>query len=1304
MSEKLTALIEWYADFSIRRKWLLIPAMLVLIFGVGAGARTIKFETKFRIWHPPDSENVKAYDVMLEKFGSDDAVIVAFRDPDRGMLHNHPLQTVRRLTDAIWQIKGVKRVDSLANFAVIRASRLEHESPALVAGAGWVAAAGDKSEIFVWDTATWTQRVLRGHAGNVEHLEVAKDGVHLFSGGVDRTVRMWSVTSGALVHTFRGLPELVSDLAVSPDGSRVYAATYRGVHAWDIASKKRVLTLDAHTDYVTQVALSADGSRVYTASHDVVVFDATSGEVTGTWSGHTSWVNALALSTDGLTLLSAADDGKVIAWGPSGEPRTLIDLPGTHALSVGVEPSGESVVVGFSDGSVRSVPLSGAAPIVSRVHDDWVNAVLVGADGRVYSASRDRNAAMHVPGQGPQILILAAHRGSVRALTLAPDEERLYTLGDEGDVYVWDTTGFAISARLSRVLAPAGGAQEGLPVGSNDGKLSVLNGFRYPLDIRFAGEVRATVAGGKSGEIAGLPVGSRSSCETEECGPGQYCDYEADEPYCATQLVIEAVLPGTDVTVWRGETSIAADRVTAVRIPSDEPYSLSEVAKAPFDARTRVGAFKQAFRQPQVQAALQQVLGADADDDGVFIDPALAEALAAAIRGQDGGAEAAGDAVRFLTTHAQDKLSPIRLPVQPYRLREAGNQMMRPPDPSAKGLALNETRDATSIVAEIHQDEEKIDALVNEMRIRAELEALVEAEAAASGYEFFMNGDVIQDTSFLSYAERDVTRLLPFFFGLIALLLIIVYRRPSGLFVPLGLVILSITFAMGASTLLGAALNNMTVVVPQVVLASCIGDAIHIFNTYVDKVRKGSTPNEATKYAVTANMMPCLWTTASTAIGFFSLMTSRIVPIATFGWMAGIGVVAAFVVSFTVMPGVISSLGVPKRYRDGHGDAPSGFDHAVDRFMVALANYVNRSTGALLFIGAAVFSFACYGLTLVEFDTNAVNSFAPESEFRKSVDFIEQNISGPYGLKIMVDTGERGGIRKLEHLETLRKLQDHIKTTPQVVRASSIVDIMQSMNRVMNGDARENYRLPASDGHASSYYDAYTFSLSAGSEITNQVSGDESTVLFDLRLLNMSAGWIIDWGNALNAWIAEEIPGAKVVITAKSWLYSAMLKEVGRGFFENVGSAVLLISILVMFLARSFRVGFVACLANIVPLVATIGFLALAGITLDISALVSCCVAMGIVVDDTIHYISKYKRLRDAGQSHDEATVGTIRDAGKAMLFTTLVLCAGFGIFMWTDYQVNKNFGLTVAAMLTLGMLFDLMVLPAALKVLSKPD
>lgn len=1245
-------LLTRYTHTILARRWLVLGLVAVVLVLAATGFSRLEYDTTYRIWFEEDSAHLAEYDELLARFGSDDTALLVLTD-DEPLFENDALLAIQSLAQRLWKIDGVKRVDSLTDFSVVRANRIEHESAALAISDDFVAAAGDDGAIDLFFGDGRRERLV-GHVGVVEHLALAPDGA-LYSAALDRSVRRWDVADGTST-VLRPGPHAISALTVT--GEHVLVGTLGALVVYDHAGQE-VVRRAVGEDFVTHI-IAAD--RVYAVARGTYVFDG----AFALQRVDPADRPAMDVAYDDGVLYTAHDDGRVYAH------DTFRPVYEAGAAAIALAAADGTLYVGTEDGALHTVA---ERPNVAAIHHDWITDIAL--DGpRVITASRDRDVIVHEDGVRT---VLPVHRAPVRRLEL--HEGRLYSLGDDGDLYVFDEA-LHLLARHRR--APPRPIAHNDLIGDERATIEVVNAFRFPVEVRVGGARLGTIAPHATGRFTDLAIPAETSCEQDACAAGQYCDYERDTPTCTTAAGVRLVAQGAHID--DAEVFLHPGATSRIEVPSDDAFSVTAAVAPPIDPRATTDGFVRAF--PSTRDIVAEHVTHD-----VFIAPDLADALATALR----RAEAPREAVELLTTLERTHPSPLALPMQPRRIAELRHLMTRPPDPPALGAVLNPALDATLFVVAIHQPSDD-GALERAKRVTNDLRAVIDDARATTGFGIHLTGSIVQETVMEEYAQREIDRLLPLFFAVLAIMLIVVYRRPAGLLVPLGLVVAAIGFSMGLAGHLGASLNNMTVVGPQVVLAACIGDAVHLFNTYSDRLRANDSIAKATEHAVRENFMPCFWTSASTSLGFFSLCTSKVVPVATFGWIAGIGVLTAFVLSFTLMPVMLALL--PARpARPARPKTKSRLDGAVERGLESLGRWVNANTAPILIAGGAATALALFGLSDLRFEASELGAFRDDAPILIATNLIEEReLSGAYGLQLVVDTGEPRGVRSAEHLEAVAKLEAHLESMPEVKSVVSLTDIHRRMNRVMHQDEPEFHRLPESDDEISAHYDAFTFSLEAGRNLSHRVSTDEAATVLDLRLDNQTSTWLLAWGERLERWAKTNVPSLDVTITSKSWLVTNTVTEIAAGFVKNVGSAVLVISLLVLLAAGSIRIGLPGCIANVLPVGVMLGMIAVRGETMDISAIVACCVAMGIVVDDTLHFMARYRGACERGKVHDDAILEAMRHSGKAMLFTTAILIVGFGIFMLADYKVTAKFGSMSATILFFGLVFDLTLLPATLK------
>lgn len=1288
ISKRFNPAIEAYADFVVRRRWLVLFGSILLFAAGASGARLLQTQTTFRVWHADDDPAVVQYDQMLATFGSDDTALVAFKDP-AGVLRNDALMAIDRMTQRFWRIENVKRVDSLTNFNLVKTTVLDQESPAIAISPEYLFAPGESGAIAVFDHAGTRVRTLAGHEGTVEHLVLSPDGKRLVSGAIDRTVIVWDPTIETPGQILRGLPEGASSLVMDERG--IYAGSLDTVVAWS-PSGARLWTAGGLDGFVTSVIPSTDGTKLYAGSKAVRVLDAATGNVTATWDGPGAVITEMLISADGRTLYTASEDARVLAFDTAeGKAIELVPDADAPVLALALSPDGKTLHAGTQDGRVLAIEIDGAraqgAARAIAVHKDAILDLTAGRDGKVFSGSADRNAAV-LGGAGAPVM-LAAHRGAVRRVLLSPDESALYTLGDDGAIYVWSLAQDPpkLAGRASRVRI-AQAPEAALAVnGEPAAAIEVFNQFRHPIELRIGGESRGIVGAGEMQRVERLPIGGAGDCTSDgECGTGQECDME--ELVCASPAIVEAWLPDTQVKIYSGKVYLRRDDVRTVRLPAEDAFAVQEVALSPLPPESRAGAFLAAF--PGAKPALAKVLSTEElADPNTFLSPEIASKIL------DSGVEIPADGRRLLGEISEKRLTANRLPMQPHRLRDVRRLLLRPPGPAAEGFVVNRAADTTLVFVSLHQPDHET-ALLRMVELEKEMRAFLDQEQPVTGYDYHLSGEIIMDTTFKQYAESDMQKLGPIFAGVCALLLALVFRRPAGVLLPLGAILMAIAFTMGVSGYLGASINNMTGAVPQVVMACCLGDAVHLLTGWLGGVRDGLSAPDATRRSVRENFWACTITMETTVVGFIAMYPSNIQPISTFGWMAAIGAFAAFVFTFTAMPAVLAMLPTKRKATDAIGG-----ESATERVLARWGEVVVRRPRMVVLATLVLTMIGAYGVAGVEFDTNPITSFKEGTPFREGSNFIDQNIAGPVGVEVVLDTGEPRGLRQTKYLEAIAKVQAHLEQQQEVTKVVGLPDIHRSIHRAFNGDDAAAYRLPRTDGEASAFYDAYTLSLPAGMDINNRVSEDEARTRLTVRMRSISSAKATAWQEEMLAWIQTNTPELKPTITGKFLVYAGMTNELTRSFLWNVGSAVVMITLSMMLVLGSLRLGFISMFPNTIPGIWAIGVISLLGVPLDVSIIVSLCVAMGVVVDDTIHFLVKFKAARKV-MNVDEALVDTFRHAGLPLSFTTVVLCAGFAIFTASDYQVTSNFGLTTTITFLAGVLLDFTLTPALMKLLDR--
>ncbi|MEC9466876.1 MAG: MMPL family transporter, partial [Myxococcota bacterium] len=423
--------------------------------------------------------------------------------------------------------------------------------------------------------------------------------------------------------------------------------------------------------------------------------------------------------------------------------------------------------------------------------------------------------------------------------------------------------------------------------------------------------------------------------------------------------------------------------------------------------------------------------------------------------------------------------------------------------------------------------------------------------------------------------------------------------------------------------------------------------------------------------------------------GFFSFGTAHLKSLAGLGILAGCGVLLAWFVSYFILGPLLFLL--PSRIKPAPKD---NMDARINLARPFVAKITRHRKPIIL-----VFSFLTVGAALLTVN-NDVNSdpyqyFAQGVPLRDANDFITNEVGGARGLEIVVRAGKEDGVKDPAFLEQVETFQTWLETRPEVTRTLSVVDILKATHRSLNGGDQAFYTLPKSRDMIGQELFLYTMSLPQGMDINDRITLKNDAIRVTvLWTLSDSKRWMDE--AALVAQHAQE-QGLDVTITGKGNIYQSMNPYVVDSFVRSISVALVLISILLVFVFGSFKMGMVALLPNCIPLLFGGAVFWLLGKSIDIGSVLVMSVCLGIAVDDTIHILSNYNRLIRDGLSPQEATAQVLAHTSPALIFTTIILVLGFGTLAFATFVPNIYFGIMTATILSLALFTDLTFLLAVL-------
>ncbi len=575
--------------------------------------------------------------------------------------------------------------------------------------------------------------------------------------------------------------------------------------------------------------------------------------------------------------------------------------------------------------------------------------------------------------------------------------------------------------------------------------------------------------------------------------------------------------------------------------------------------------------------------------------------------------------------------------------------------------------------------------------VMGEIEKILKPLGEVSGYEFYLSGAPAVTASLVLISQADAMKLMPLAVLSVVGLLFLLFRTFLGVLVPSIVVVFTFLIVLSMQIILGYKLNNFTVNIPSFVTAIAIADSMHLYLAWVYYKLRGEDNKTALFVAMKTNIIPITMTSLTTAIGFSTLGISPIEPISTLGIAITSGAIIALVLSLTIAPAVI--LTVKENYEvkkltffdllstQGYGSCIQKHDKKI-------------VIGFVLFILATG-----YGLRYTQIDSNSIKYFKENTTVRSGSDFVEKNLTGSMVYEVILDSKENEGIKSPEFLNMVEKFESDLKKEFAHIRfSSSLKDIIVRMNEVLNKDKTSD--IPDNKNLNAQYLLLYSMSLPQGMEINDKMDTKERflrlSVYSDIVPTSKDLE-MIDW---IEDYFATQTK-YNVEVQGQSAIFAYMQSMISDTLVVSLFMTILLVSLAMYLIFKKLSMLWIFVLPNIAPIIIVGGIMGYIGIDIDIGIAISAAVIIGIAVDDTIHFFSKYFDAIKT-KSFTDSIDYIISHSGNAMILTTFILSITFGVFLVSDFIPNISFAIVTVTALNSALLFDLVFLPAVLSMMNK--
>ncbi len=619
---------------------------------------------------------------------------------------------------------------------------------------------------------------------------------------------------------------------------------------------------------------------------------------------------------------------------------------------------------------------------------------------------------------------------------------------------------------------------------------------------------------------------------------------------------------------------------------------------------------------------------------------------------------------------------------------------------------VNESGTAAAVIVKIE------DGFVEEIERRPLLAAVeaIMAELDHDAVTLSLSGMPVVHREYTVLLQGDMVRTIAVVSLIICLVLFFLFRSFYGLTLPMAAVGMAQVLTIAFMVAMGEGFNIINAIIPTLLLVIGVGDAVHFLTTYYEELGEGRTKMEAVEGIVRKVGAACLLTSLTAAIGFASLIVARIDIIKGMGVVAAAGLMITYLVILLLIPAVLSLVKVPQAGREN--DPHRGPIGALLRWTAEVT--IAKRKQVLIVSVLIVVAFAA-GSFRVQTDNFLLEELFKINPVSQALHHTEEVLTGVIPVEIAVEAKEDGDVFEPSVLRAIEGLQKHMEADPYIGHTISIVDLVKELAFVMEGERR----IPETRRKVAQYITFFEMSEDTsflemvvdGPRRRARISGSQKDWGTDQFFSWYTGTGVCDPRAACGTPIQELIDAtfgeaagvpATAKVTGGNLVAARALSRLVADMMWSLGTAFLVITLLMMVLLRSFRIGLLSMIPNVLPLLITLGFMGWVGIPLRTSTVLIFSVSLGVAANDTIHFLVRYRAEVFRTGDREQAIRDTMMSTGRAIIFTSILLVFGFATMMTTRFVGIFQMGVLGAVTLFAALLGDLLILPVALG-LTKP-
>ena len=567
----------------------------------------------------------------------------------------------------------------------------------------------------------------------------------------------------------------------------------------------------------------------------------------------------------------------------------------------------------------------------------------------------------------------------------------------------------------------------------------------------------------------------------------------------------------------------------------------------------------------------------------------------------------------------------------------------------------------------------------------------------ADDFKIYDAGSPIVTKNLQTTLMADMSKFILYVVLSISFLLFLTFRRVSGIVIPLLVVLLTLLATIGSMALLGYPITSMTQILPSLLLAVAIGDSIHILSIFYHKFDETGDKNSAIAYAIGHSGLAVVMTSFTTAASLLSFSISDIAPVAALGIFSAIGVTLALILTLVFIPLTLSILPMKHKAHDE--------DSFLDAFTINIANFSINYYRSIITTAAGVIVVSLALASQMQFSHNPLHWFKKDNVVRTNTQTIDKELRGSITIEVVLDTGKENGVYNPKFLNALESVTKEIYTYKGenyfIGKIVSVNDVLKEIHMALNENRPEFYKIPQNQDLIAQEFLLFE---NSGSDDLEEIVDSQ----FSKTRLSVKAPWVdsveyVQMIDELQTLLDSEFKDmASVSVTGTLPILSTTITKSIKSSIESYVIAFIVIAVLMVLLIGNFKLGLLSMIPNLTPIMFGVAFMVAFDLPLDMFTILIGAIAIGMVVDDTIHYMHNFKRYYILHNDVDEAIRLTLHSSGRAIFITSMVLSSGFLVFMFASMTNLFNFGLITGVTVIVAMITNLTLTGALMKLFIK--